>query len=134
MAKRLTKPENERGEALEIRTVALQNDFGGEIIFEGYPYAQTSFYDDRTGVLTKQELYAVKDGREAFSIVSVDGDMRSKRAYMVKREGEMCRIHDGRGEVALPMESIMDFARMLLEIDADKARRAQVERARSVNE
>jgi len=32
------------------------------------------------------------------------------------------------------MESIMDFARMLLEIDADRARRVQGETARSVNE
>jgi hypothetical protein len=131
MAKKENTPQQTSAKA---RTVVLQNDTGGELVFEGYPYAQTSFYDDRTGVLTKQELFAVKDGRQAFSIVAVDGDMRSKRAYLVRRDGEMCHIDDGRGELSVPMESIMDFARMLLEIDADKSRRTQTRQAKSVNE
>jgi hypothetical protein len=134
MAKTKTNPKQGNAEGREAGTVVLQNDHGGEIVFEGYPYAQTSFYDDRTGVLTKQELFAVQDGRQAFSIVSVDGDMRSKRAYLVRREGEICHIDDGRGELSVPMESIMDFARMLLEIDADKSRRTQTRQAKSVNE
>lgn len=134
MAKKQTTPEQEIANVREPRNVVLQNDLGGEIEFEGYPYAQTSFYDDRTGVLTKQELFAVKDGRQAFSIVAVDGDIRSRRAYLVRREGEMCHIDDGRGELSVPMESIMDFARMLLEIDADCVRRLQTKQVKSVNE
>lgn len=134
MAKKQTIPAEEQAKVREVGTVTLHNDQGGEIVFEGYSYAETSFYDDRTGVLTKQELYALEDGRQAFSIVSVAGDKRSRRAYMVERDGEMCRIDDGRGKLSVPMESIMDFARMLLEIDADSVRRLQARRARSVNE
>jgi hypothetical protein len=133
MAKKQTSPAEEHDKVREAETVTLKNDRGGELVFEGYSYAETSFYDNRTGVLTKQELYALKDGRQAFSIVSVEGDKRSRRAYVVQREGEMCRINDGSSELSVPMESIMDFARMLLEIDADNARRLQASRAKTVN-
>jgi hypothetical protein len=126
--------DRDREKTRVMRTVRLWSDRGGEIVFNGYPYAKTSFYDDRSGLLTRQELYALEDGRQAFSIVSIDGESKSRRAYVVEREGEICHIDDGKEKISMPLDSIMDFARMLLEIDASRTKRQAAFNAKTANE
>lgn len=117
--------ENRGRMVVEMESVTLADDEGGEFTFTGYLYDQTSFYDEKTGVLTKQRLYATDDGQQAFSIVASDGNVKKRRAYMVRRQGEMCTISNGGGEMVLPYDWLMLFTQILWDIDIDEQRAAK---------
>ena len=127
-----------RGPAVRLEKVTLENDHGADIVFRGYQYAQTSFYEGTSGVLTKQELYATEDGHEAFSIVSSDGNFKSKRAYLIRREEEFCRIFNGDKELIVPLDWLILFAQVLWKLDEEKVAggwgEKSGERLKSVNE
>jgi hypothetical protein len=108
------------GIVVEPESISLENDKGGPVTFRGALYAQTSFYDEDTGILTQQRLYTTCDGDQAFSIVSSDGVTKSRRAYVVRREGEMCHIQSGDKTVTIPYDSLMLFTRVLWDIDLDQ--------------
>lgn len=116
--------ERRGGMVVQMDSVTLVDDEGGEISFTGYLYDQTSFYDEKTGVLTKQRLYATDDGQQAFSIVASDGNVKKRRAYMVRRKGDLCTINNGSGEMSLPYDWLMLFTQILWDIDIDEQRAA----------
>jgi len=116
--------ENRGRMVVEMESVTLVDDEGGEVSFTGYLYDQTSFYDEKTGVLTKQRLYTTDDGQQAFSIVASDGNVKKRSAYLVRREGDVCRISNGSGEMTLPFDWLMLFTQILWDIDIDEQRAA----------
>ncbi|WP_461208970.1 hypothetical protein [Desulfocurvus sp. DL9XJH121] len=105
-----------------MKAVTLENDGGVDISFRGSLYAQTSFFEEDTGVLTKQELYATDDGQEAFRIVSVDGDSKQKSSYLVRRQGGYCAMSNGEHEMSLPYEWLMLFTQAIWDMDLEKRR------------
>lgn len=107
------------GMVVEAETIVLDDDKAGPVEFRGHLYAQTSFYDEDTGVLTQQKLYATEEGDQAFSIVSSDGSAKNRRAYVVRREGELCHIQCGERTVSIPYDSLMLFTQVLWDIDLD---------------
>jgi len=120
MGKRESKDVSGLGNlVVEAETITLEDDKAGEVTFRGHLYAQTSFYDEDTGVLTQQKLYATEDGHQAFSIVSSDGNAKHRRAYVVRREGELCHIQCGERTVSIPYDSLMLFTHILWDIDLD---------------
>lgn len=100
--------------------ISLVNDEGGTLEFDGRSYAKTSFFDEKTGVLTKQELFTAGPGKQAFSITATDGENKHRRAYMVTRDDDQCVIDNGEREMSLPFDSLMAFARTLIEIEDEK--------------
>lgn len=108
------------GIVVEAETITLEDDQAGPVTFRGHLYAQTSYYDEDTGVLTQQKLYATEDGRQAFSVVSSDGGQKSRRAYVVRREGELCHIQCGERTVSIPYDSLMLFTQILWDIDLNE--------------
>jgi hypothetical protein len=118
--------------------IRLENDEGSFLEFEGRSYAKTSFFDENTGVLTQQELFTAGPGKQAFSIVATDGDKKDRRAYMVTRDEDSCVIDNGEQELSLPFDSLMAFARTLIEIEDEKKQQSQsgqdVQFLRTVNE
>jgi hypothetical protein len=114
--------ENRGKLVVEMENVTLVDDQGGEITFTGHLYDQTSFYDEQSGVLTKQRLYTTDEGQQAFSIVSSDGNAKRRSAYLVRREDDQCRIFNGCSEIVLPFDWLMLFTQILWDIDIDRQR------------
>jgi len=107
-----------------MKSITLDNDGGASISFRGALYAQTSFFEENTGVLTKQELYSTEEGEQAFAIIASDGDTKRKSAYLVKRRGENCLMSNGEQELSLPYEWLMMYTQALWDIDLDQQRKA----------
>ena len=60
--------------------IALHLDNGAEMQFSGRPFAGGSWFDEETGELTRQKLYATESGEHIYSIVTAKARQRSRRA------------------------------------------------------
>ena len=99
----------------QAANVVLHLDNGTDMRFSGRPFAGGSWFDEETGELTRQKLYATESGEHVYSIVTGQGQSRSRRAYRVALHGEACTISDGRTEMTLDLEMLMLAVRALLE-------------------
>lgn len=104
-----------------LETVVLRLDNGAEITFSGRQFAGGSWYDEETGVLTRQNLYITDANEHIYSIVSGSGHTRQRRAYKVTLRGETCTIHDGKTEMTLSLEMLMLAVRALTGLDKEDA-------------
>ena len=102
-------------------TVSLHLDNGADMEFSGRPFAGGSWFDEETGELTRQKLYATESGEHVYAIVSGQGQQRSRRAYRVAMHGDSCTISDGRMEMTLDLEMLMLAVRALAGLDAGDA-------------
>lgn len=102
-------------------TVTLQLENGASMEFAGRQFAGGSWYDEETGVLTRQSLYVTSENEHVYSMVSGQGNKRSRRAYRVALEGERCTINDGRQEVTMELEMLMMAVRALAGLDKESA-------------
>lgn len=104
-----------------LETVVLRLDNGAEITFSGRQFAGGSWYDEETGVLTRQNLYITEANEHVYSIVSGNGHERHRRAYRVALQGETCTINDGKTEMTLDLEMLMLAVRALTGLDKEDA-------------
>ncbi len=102
-------------EASENITIHLDN--GASFSFSGRQFAGGSWYDEETGVLTRQSLYITPENEQVYVIVSGSGRSRSRRAYRVSMQGDVCTIHDGRTEMTLELRMMLDAVRSLTGLD-----------------
>ena len=93
--------------------ITLKNDNGAEIAFTGKLYAEHSFFDEDTGIMTQQKLYVTSDGRQAYSVVSGSGDNKERRAYLIKRDGRLCRINNGLFDVTVTSDHLVTVVKGL---------------------
>lgn len=107
--------------------LALHLDNGTELRFIGRLFAGGSWYDEESGVLTRQKLYATPSGEHIYSIVSGRGPVRSRRAYRVALHGDACTISDGDTRMTLDLETLMFAVRALAGLDQDDAALDMVE-------
>ena len=98
---------------MNLTRVSLNLDNGAEMNFSGRPFAGGSWYDEETGTLTRQKLYIEEYGEHVYSIVTGQGQERSRRAYRVSLSGESCTINDGRTKMTLNLEMLMLAVRSL---------------------
>lgn len=84
-----------------MEQITLENETGANITFMGRLYAEHSFYDEDSRVLTQQKLFITDKGHQAYSVVSSDGKMKEKRAYLIKREEKLCKINNGLFDVTV---------------------------------
>ncbi len=98
---------------MNLTRVSLNLDNGAEMNFSGRPFAGGSWYDEETGTLTRQKLYIEESGEHVYSIVTGQGQERSRRAYRVSLSGESCTINDGRMKMTLNLEMLMLAVRSL---------------------
>ena len=101
--------------------IVLHLDNGAEMQFSGRPFAGGSWFDEETGELTRQKLYATESGEHIYSIVTGKGQQRSRRAYRVSLHGEACTINDGRTEMTLDLDMLMLAVRALSGLEKDDA-------------
>lgn len=104
-----------------LENVVLHLDNGAELTFSGRQFAGGSWYDEETGILTRQNLYITESSEHIYSIVSGRGQERSRRAYRVSLQGETCSINDGRTEMTLDLEMLMLAVRALTGLDKNDA-------------
>ena len=107
--------------------LVLHLDNGTELRFIGRLFAGGSWYDEESGVLTHQKLYATPSGEHIYSIVSGRGPVRSRRAYRVALHGDACTISDGSTRMTLDLETLMFAVRALAGLDQDDATLDMVE-------
>lgn len=108
---RKEQPMEEAG--VLTQTYSLPNDMGGEVVFEGRLVAEHEYFDEETGVLTRQKLYETSEGYKAYAVIASDGRTRERRAYLIRREGRICRIHNGQFEVTVNGEDLVRVVRGL---------------------
>lgn len=106
--------------------VTLQLDNGAAMVFSGRQFAGGSWFDDETGVLTKQSLYVTAENEHVYSVTTRQGQTRNRRAYRVALEGDNCTIHDGRQEVTMELEMLMLAVRALTGLDKDSTSTLEV--------
>lgn len=107
--------------------LVLHLDNGTELRFTGRLFAGGSWYDEESGVLTRQKLYATPSGEHIYSIVSGRGPVRNRRAYRVALHGDACTISDGSTRMTLDLETLMFAVRALAGLDQDDATLDMVE-------
>ncbi len=105
--------EQKQKDAAIMEEVTLSNDTGANLSFRGRLYAENSFYDEDTGTLTQQKLYITEKGQQAYSIVTSDGKNKERRAYLIKREGRLCKINNGLFDVTVNAHDLVTAVRGL---------------------
>ena len=58
-------------------------------------------------MLTQQKLYITEDGCQAYAVVSGDGANKERRAYLIRPEGEFCRINNGLFDVTVNIDHLL---------------------------
>ncbi len=104
-----------------LESMVLHLDNGAEIAFSGRQFAGGSWYDEESGILTRQNLYITEGNEHIYSIVTGKGHQRSRRAYRVSLHGETCTINDGKTEITLQLEMLMLAVRALAGLDREDA-------------
>ncbi|THB67518.1 MAG: hypothetical protein D6E12_08455 [Desulfovibrio sp.] len=100
-------------EMTAMEEITLHNDIGSEIVFTGRLYAEHSFYDEDTGSLTQQRLYLTKDGCQVYAVVTGSGQTRERRAYVIKRDGRLCKINNGLFDVTVSTDDLITVVKGL---------------------
>ncbi len=90
-----------------MESMTLQNDSGAAITFTGRLCAEHSFYDEESGALTQQKLYITNNGYTAYAVVRNDGRVKERRAYLMRREGQLCRINNGLFDVTVNVRDLL---------------------------
>ncbi len=102
-----------------FETITLHVDNGAQICFNGKQFAGGSWYDEENGTLTRQTLYATDKAEHVYAISTGQGSERSRRAYRVNLDGDLCIINDGHTSMTLELESLMMAVRVLAGLDKD---------------
>ena len=97
----------------DLTAISLDLDNGETMCFNGRPFAGGAWYDEETNTLTRQKLYITESGEHVYAITTARGGKKSKRAYKVRMQGEICTIFDGHTEMTIELEMLMLAVRAL---------------------
>lgn len=122
-----------------MEEITLENDTGANITFTGRLYAEHSFFDEDTQALTHQRLYVTNNGGQAYSVVTSDGKTKERRAYTIRRDGHLCKIHNGLFDVSVNANDLIAVVRGLCglaeNLDYEEFfKKVQSDKDRAVNE
>lgn len=109
----MAKKQETASAAAAMEEITLHNDIGSEIVFNGSLYAEHSFFDEDSGSLTQQRLYLTQDGSQVYSVVTGSGQSRERRAYVIRREGRLCKINNGLFDVTVSTEDLVTVVKGL---------------------
>ncbi|GFM36142.1 hypothetical protein [Desulfovibrio psychrotolerans] len=107
---------NEQAKAV-MEEITLMNDVGADITFRGRLYSESSYYDEESGVMTRQRLYVTEQNQQVYSIVTSDGVNKDRRVYLLQVDGDMCRINNGLFDVTVQLDLLMTAVRGLCGLD-----------------
>ncbi len=109
----MTKEQEVNKQGTMMEQFTLDNDAGNNIMFTGRLVGEHSFYDEETNVLTQQKLYVTTKAQQAYSVVTTDGKIKEKRAYLIKREGQLCKINNGLFDVTVNAVDLLSVVKGL---------------------
>jgi hypothetical protein len=89
----------------------------GDFTFSGRLFSEGSFFDPESGALTRLRLFALRDNRLVYSVVSSSGERKDRRVYILKVENDICHIDNGRQSLALPVDMLFSAVFGLCGID-----------------
>lgn len=101
--------------------VTLRSDNGATIVFQGYVYSETSFFDEETSTLTRLRLFITDEGKHVYSVVSGAGAGKTRRHYIMVPGEELCEISDGILSITVPTEMLFASVFGLCGIDPSRA-------------
>jgi hypothetical protein len=104
-----------------MEKVFLRSDNGAELHFFGKLYSEISYYADESATLTRLRLFVTDKDEQVYSIVSSSGVEKTRRHYVVSRDGEMYRISNGMHTIALTPDLLFASVFGLCGIDPDRA-------------
>ncbi len=90
-----------------MEQIILKNDVGEDMSFKGRLFSESSYFDEETGSMTRQRLYVTDQNHQVYTIVTSNGTQKERRVYMLKPEGDQCRISNGLFDVTVPIELLM---------------------------
>lgn len=100
-----------------MENIALQLDNGATLDFSGRLFSEASWFDEDSDVLTHQKLYLTEANEQVYSVVKRAGKSRSRRAYRISVQGELCQVFDGQSSMTLPFNMLMLAVRSLCKLD-----------------
>ncbi len=109
----MTKEQELSKQGNQMEQITLDNDAGNNISFTGRMVGEHSYYDEDTQVLTQQKLYVTTNAQQAYSVVTSDGKLKEKRAYLIKREGQLCKINNGLFDVTVNAVDLLSVVKGL---------------------
>lgn len=103
-----------------VEKICLKHDNGEDLCFTGRLFSESSWFDEETGVLTRQQLFSSENGEQVYYIIRSRGrDERSRHAYRMAIEGEQCVINNGKCEITLNFDMLMLAVRGLCGLSED---------------
>ncbi|GHU92236.1 hypothetical protein AGMMS49925_09970 [Deltaproteobacteria bacterium] len=90
-----------------MEDICLKHDNGNDLQFCGRLFSECSWYDDETGMFTRQKLYVTDNNEQVYYIVRSSGDEHSRHAYRLSVNGDNCRIFNGSSEISLQFDALM---------------------------
>ncbi len=99
--------------------ICLKHDNGADLNFHGRLFAESSWFDEETSVLTRQKLYVTDHHEQVYYIVRGNGQDRTRHAYRLNVMGDRCIIHNGSTEIILQFDMLMLAVRQLCGLDAN---------------
>lgn len=102
-----------------METICLKHDNGDDLRFQGRLFSECSHFDEDTGTLTRQQLYATESGEQIYYIVRATGHERTRHAYRLAVAGNKCHIRSGTTEIVLEFDLLMLAVRALCGLEAE---------------
>lgn len=96
---------------------------GGDFEFTGRLFSEGSFFDAENGLLTRLRLFAMRDGRLVYHVVSsggAAGEGKDRRVYVLSVRDEVCHIDNGAQSVSLPVDTLFAAVYGLCGMDASQ--------------
>lgn len=96
-----------------MEDICLTQDSGSDVRFRGRLFSECSWFDEESGVLTRQKLFTTEDRGQVYYIVRSDGKERTRHAYRLDVQENMCVIHNGNTEMRIQFDMLMLAVRSL---------------------
>ncbi len=105
----------------DLEDICLKQDNGADFTFRGRLFSECSWFDEEQNALTRQKLYVTDTNDQVYYIVRKCGQQTTRHAYRLAVSGDNCVINNGKGEMTLQFDMLMQAVRGLCGMDAAEA-------------
>ena len=102
-----------------IEDICLKRDNGSEFTFRGRLFSECSWFDEENGAFTRQKLYITENNEQVYYIIRTVGHERTSSIYQMSVQGDSCTISNGKTEVKLQFNMLMQAVRGLCGLNAE---------------
>lgn len=97
-----------------VHNVVLPNDHGKEVPVSGKLLAEDMHFNNTSGMLTVEKVYANGESGVAYGVISAIGHSRDRRAYLIEELGDQIRVSNGSVQVDVAMDDLLALLAMTL--------------------